>query len=49
MGFDGNEIADQLAGKGSSHACIGLEPALGIFPKFARGVRVWTSRKPEEH
>jgi len=44
VGFDGNEIADQVA-----RALIGLEPALGIFPKFTRGVRVWKSRKPEEH
>jgi hypothetical protein len=49
VGFDGNEIADQLAREGSSHALIGLEPALGIFPKFAGGVRDWTIRKPEEH
>jgi hypothetical protein len=49
VGFDGNEIADQLAREGSSHALIGLEPALGIFPNFTRGVRVWASRKPEEH
>jgi len=48
MGFDGNEIADQLAREGSSHALIGLQPALGVFPKFARGVRDWTSRKPKE-
>jgi hypothetical protein len=49
MGFDGNEIDDQLAREGSSHALKGLEPALGIFPKFARGVRDWISRKPEKH
>jgi hypothetical protein len=26
--------------------CPSPEPSLGIFPKFTRGVRVWTSRKP---
>jgi len=45
----GNEIADQLTREGSSHPLIGPDPALGISPKFARGVIVdWTSRKHEE-
>jgi hypothetical protein len=48
MGIDGNEIADQLARQGPSHPLIGPQPALGVSPKFARGM-IWTSRKNEEH
>jgi ribonuclease HI len=38
MGIVGNEIADQLAGVGSSHPLIGPVPALGVSAKVARGV-----------
>jgi len=49
MGVDRNEIADQLARECSSHPLIGLDPALGISPKVARGVmRDWISRKHED-
>jgi hypothetical protein len=50
MGIDGNEIADHFARQGSSHPLMGLEPALGITAKVARGVtRGWKSRKHEEY
>jgi len=50
MGVDGNEIADELARRGSLYPLIGPERALGIFAKVARGViKDWTSRKNEEH
>ena len=50
MGTDGNEPADQLAREGSSHPLTGLEPALSISAKVARGVITdWTSKKLEEH
>jgi hypothetical protein len=49
MGFDRNEIADQLAREGSLHALIGLKPALGIFPNVASGVKNQTGSKHEEH
>jgi hypothetical protein len=50
MGIDENETADQLASQGSSHPLIGLEPALGISAKVARGViRDWTGGKHEEY
>jgi hypothetical protein len=46
--IDGNEIADELAGQGSTHSLIG--PVLGISAKVAKGViRDWTSRKCEVH
>lgn len=45
MAVDGNAIADQLAGQGSSHPLRRPEPALGISTKVARGLfRGWTSR-----
>ena len=50
MGFDGNEIADELARQSYSHLLIGLEPAIGITAKVARRViRDSISRKHEEH
>jgi hypothetical protein len=50
IGIDGNEIADHLARRGSSHPLTGSEHALGISSKVAREVtRDWTSRKHEEH
>jgi ribonuclease HI len=50
LGIEGNGIADQLAGQGSSHPLIGPEPALGISAKAAREmIRDWTSRKRKEH
>jgi len=46
MGIDGNETADELAKKGSSHPLIGPKSEIGISAKVARGViRHWTSRK----
>jgi ribonuclease HI len=45
MGIDGNEIPDQLAREGSSHALIGPRPALGTSAKVAKGAnRDWMSR-----
>jgi cation transporter-like permease len=38
MGTGGNELADQSAREGSSHPLTGLEPALSISAKVARGV-----------
>jgi hypothetical protein len=50
MGMDGNDIADELASHGSSHALIGCVPALSICAQAVRGVvREWTGRKHEEH
>jgi hypothetical protein len=50
MGFNGNEIADELARQGSLHPLIGPECALHIFANVARGViKDWTSRKYKEH
>ena len=50
MGNNANEIADQLATRGSSHPLIGPEPALGIPAKDGRGViKDWASRKHTEH
>jgi hypothetical protein len=50
IGIDGNEIAEQLPREGSSHPIIGHEPLLCISAKVATEViRVWTSRKHEEH
>ena len=37
MGTGGNEPADQLAREGSSHPLTGLEPALSMSAKVARG------------
>jgi hypothetical protein len=49
MGIDGNEIAGQLAGKGSSHPIMGAKLAIGVSAKVARGlIRDWTSRKHEQ-
>jgi hypothetical protein len=49
IGISGNEVADQMAREGSSHPLIGLEPALGISVKVARGViRDWANRKLEK-
>jgi hypothetical protein len=45
MGIDGNETADQLARKGSSHPLTVPNPALGISRKVARGmIRDWKKR-----
>jgi len=45
MGIDGNETADQLSRKGSSHPLTVPNPALGISGKVARGVvRDWKKR-----
>jgi hypothetical protein len=50
MRIDRNEIADQLARQGSSHALTGPDPALGQSTKFARRVNTdWTSRIHEQH
>ena len=38
MGIDENEMADNLAGEGSSDPLTGPQPALGISAKLARGV-----------
>jgi hypothetical protein len=38
MGIDGNEIADQLATKGSSCPLIGPRPSLGISARIAEEV-----------
>ena len=44
-----NEMADQLARQGSSHALTLTEPSLGTFANIARGVTMgWTSRKHKE-
>jgi len=49
MGTGGNELADQLARECFSHPLTGLEPALSISAKVARGVITdWTSKKLEE-
>jgi hypothetical protein len=46
MGIDGNETADQLARRASSHPLTGPEHVLGISAKVARGViRDWMSKK----
>jgi len=45
MGIDGNERANQLARKGSSHPLTVPDPALDISAKVARGViRDWKKR-----
>jgi ribonuclease HI len=50
VGVDGNEIADQSARQGSSHPCVGPEPACGISTNVAAGViRCWVGGKREEH
>ena len=50
MGFDENEMADQLARQFSALSLIGPEPALGITGKFATGViRGCVNRKHEEY
>ena len=50
MGFDGNEIAEELAKQSYSHLLIGPEPAIGVTAKVARRViRDWINRKHEEH
>jgi len=44
MGIDGNETADQLARKSSSHPLTVPNPALGIFRKVAKGM-IWDSKR----
>jgi hypothetical protein len=45
MGIDGNETADQLPRKGSSHSLSAPNPALSISAKVARGmIRDWKKR-----
>ena len=50
MEIGGNETADQLARRGSSHLHIGPEPAFGISTKISRGIiRDWTCRTHKQH
>jgi hypothetical protein len=48
-GINGNEIADQLAGEGTSHPITGPQPAPGLSTKFVRMITDWTHRIHKEH
>jgi hypothetical protein len=49
-GVVGNEIADQLAKRGSLHPFIGPEPACGVSDKVAGLViQDWTCREHQEY
>jgi hypothetical protein len=48
--MEGNEIADQLAGKGSLHPFIGPEPACGISGRVAgRAIKDWVRREHQKY
>jgi hypothetical protein len=49
-GIEGNDIADQLARKGSRHLFIGPEPACGISGRVAeRAIRGWVCREHHKY
>jgi ribonuclease HI len=49
-GIESNEIADQLARRGSLHPFIGPEPACGISKTVAeQAIRDWVHRKHHKY
>jgi ribonuclease HI len=49
-GIQGNDIANQLASKGSQHLFIGPEPACGISGRVAeRAIRDWVCREHQKY